>query len=101
MEEFNLFQDRIEGDSTQITRIEKHFDKMQEFLEDYVEDCDVRDDLFGQLTWLKFQIDYCREGGNVQLLIDNFNWVVSNFNNDLRLDNHDLLLFLYSDDQTW
>jgi hypothetical protein len=98
MQEFNLFQDRIEGDPNQITRMEKHFERMQDFLDGYVDEGDIKEDLFDQLTWLKFQIDYCKEGGQAQLLIDNFNWVVSNFNNDLRLDEDALLLFLYNDD---
>lgn len=96
MEKFNLFQDRIESDLSKIAKIEKHFDKMHELLESSIEEEELEDELFHQLTWLKFQIDYGKEEVSAQLLIDNYSRVLSNFNNDLCLDTS-FLLFLYED----
>ncbi len=98
MEGFNLFQDRIEGESPQIHKIEHDFEKMNEYLDEYVTDCEIREDLYDQLSWLKFQIDYTKSGNDPQMLIDNYNWVIANFNNDLALNDEELFLFLYQDD---
>jgi len=65
--------------------LESECKQMRNFLKDHVSDQATFDELKDQLSWLKFQMDFYERTGNIYNLIDDFNWVVSNFNKDLHL----------------
>ncbi|MGE0198101.1 MAG: hypothetical protein AB7N99_00585 [Simkaniaceae bacterium] len=63
----------------------KEFAKMERFLSKEVGKGKVKDNLHDQLIWLRRQISYYLESHDLEMLEENFNWVVSNFNHDLNL----------------
>lgn len=68
-----------------IQKLSAQCDQMGEYLVRKVHDGHVKDRLSDQLKWLQYQIKYCSEKNNFELLEENYNWVVSNFNHDLQL----------------
>lgn len=54
----------------------------------------VRERLQDQLKWLHHQISYHKDRGNLPLLEENFNWVASNFNHDLKLSHAEKIEYL-------
>lgn len=65
--------------------VNSEFSKMENFLLSHVGDGGVKEKLYDQLIWLRYQINYFQTSHNLELLEENFNWVVSNFNHDLSL----------------
>ncbi len=61
------------------------FEKMYAYLHKNVKDGGVKTKLHDQLIWLQYQIKYFEKLQNLDLLQENFNWVVENFNHDLSL----------------
>ena len=64
------------------------FSKMEELLYHQIRKGGVKDKLHDQLIWLRYQINYFLECHDLEMLEENFNWVVSNFNHDLRLTSY-------------
>lgn len=62
--------------------------QMGEYLSCHVGEGDMKDKLHDQLIWLKYQINYYSKAQNLEILEENFNWVVSNFNHDLHVNSH-------------
>ncbi len=60
---------------------------MNEYLNRHIGECIIKDKLRDQLNWLKYQIKYYLNTGDMEILKENFNWVVCNFNHDLQLSN--------------
>ena len=58
---------------------------MHDYLHSQVEEGEVKLKLHDQLLWLQHQIRYFTHSHDLDHLIENFNWVVANFNHDLRL----------------
>ncbi len=77
-----------------IQKMHEKLDQMNSFLRK--ESCayQVKDRLSDQLKWLQFQVKYCLKKGNFTLLEENFNWVASNFNHDLKLDQTNKFTYL-------
>lgn len=65
--------------------IAEGFEKMYSYLHENVDDGGVKTKLHDQLIWLQYQIKYFQKLQNLDLLQENFNWVVANFNHDLSL----------------
>lgn len=65
--------------------VNQAYQQMHAFLHSKVEDGGVKTKLHDQLIWLQYQIKYFTCSHDVEHLIENFNWVVSNFNHDLSL----------------
>jgi len=82
MAHFSYFQNKIHKENNKVGNIDEERLKMAEYLESHPLDDRARDKLHDQLTWLKFQIDYCLDGGEIDLLIDDYNWVADNFNSE-------------------
>lgn len=61
------------------------FEKMYAYLNNNVEDGPAKTKLHDQLIWLQYQIKYFQKLQNLDLVKENFNWVVENFNHDLSL----------------
>lgn len=63
----------------------EEFEKMYAYLHANVEDGGVKSKLHDQIIWFQYQVRYFDELQNLDLLQENFNWVVANFNHDLSL----------------
>jgi hypothetical protein len=61
------------------------FEKMYNYLHENIEEGGVKTKLHDQLIWLQYQIKYFQSLQNFDLLQENFNWVIANFNHDLSL----------------
>lgn len=59
--------------------------ELNNYLYEKVDDDSKREKLLDQLKWLTHEINHFEENSNIDLLVDEFNWVISNFNNELRL----------------
>ena len=68
--------------------------RMGLYLRDHAADGKVKERLKDQLTWLKYQVVYYHKSHDIKLLESNFNWVISNFNRDLRLKSSDLFEYM-------
>ena len=82
MANFNYFQNRIHSEYKDVGQIDDERLKMNDLLDTADLELEVKDRLHDQLVWLKFQIDYFYLGGDVQLLIDDYNWVVDSFHEE-------------------
>ena len=67
---------------------------MREYLAANVDSGVLKEKLADQLVWLKYQIDHYAETENIEMLEENYNWVVSNFNHDLRLQEQEQFPYL-------
>ena len=65
--------------------VNAEFSKMEDLLNHQVREGGGKDKLQDQLIWLRYQINYFLESHDLEMLEENFNWVISNFNHDLRL----------------
>jgi len=65
--------------------VNKAYHEMHSYLHTRVDDGGVKTKLHDQLIWLQYQIKYFTHSHDVEHLLENFNWVVSNFNHDLSL----------------
>jgi|GEM_PF-2920759 len=83
-----------QGKLEYVQEINKQCDQMGEYLLRKVDDGLVKDRLSDQLKWLQYQIKYYSEKRNFELLEENYNWVASNFNHDLRLPNSSQFAYL-------
>ncbi|MCB1110024.1 MAG: hypothetical protein KDK64_03520 [Chlamydiia bacterium] len=63
---------------------------MYSHLHSQVEDGKIKTKLHDQLIWLNHQIRYFSDSQDVEQLLENVNWVISNFNHDLSLPNKQL-----------
>ena len=68
--------------------------EMGSYLSNKVGDGSLKDKLHDQLIWLKYQLDYSKKYGNTDLLQENYDWVVSNFNHDLQLQTEEMFNYL-------
>lgn len=65
--------------------VNKAYHVMHSYLHTRVDDGGIKTRLHDQLIWLQYQIKYFTRSHDVEHLLENFNWVVSNFNKDLSL----------------
>lgn len=60
--------------------------QMGQYLYDHVCEGETRNKLHDQLVWLQYQINhYNHKPSEIEILEENFMWVLSNFQHDLRL----------------
>jgi len=77
-----------------ISNINKERKDMNTFLYESVDKASTREKLLEQLSWLDKQMDYYAQQEDLHPLVDKFNWVVSNFNNDLHLKSEEKFNYL-------
>ena len=65
--------------------VNKAYHVMHAYLHTRTDDGVVKTKLHDQLIWLQYQIKYFTHSHDVEHLLENFNWVVANFNHDLSL----------------
>lgn len=68
--------------------------EMNSYLYKHVDDAKKREKLLDQLRWLTYEIYHYKNNTNKTLIIDEFNWVIGNFNQELKLDQEEKIPYI-------
>ena len=109
MEGFHLFQEKIKGEVSKVTSNDPQFlfvqseslsgwdiSELEIFGSRRLEVFDEDEEEYAEFApFVNFSIEYSSSNQNVQLRIEDFRAVMSNFNNDLELEGKKTILMFY------